>query len=771
MQVPKLVGMVGAVLGPVALFVGAAVALRQDASLGEKGILFDQAARRQNWDIVVVGASFAGADIDGTVLADRLDSKLAKALILPVGASSAPTWYAVLKERIYANGLEPRLVFLPVSVATAMVTRLSPGQMLKVKDQMPVPDSVVSRRTLGSNTPPALQSLLEHRGELRDPLLEGFRNFLPAVLYRLDDEEIDVAATEVFGEQHEEADARALPTVEVEAKAGDLTGWTVDDPYESYLSDIADLVEDHGGRLVVVLPPAMRGHAHGQYIDPKVEAAMVDWAAERGVVWLDFRDLGWDESHFRDGRHMRTQSAREFTHLVADRLLSVDETTGQPVIPGMLPRLVSVVTRTGEGPPLPTPAPIPGKNPCEVTVPLPGFAFLGRKAMENSFPRVKSPVRVWEGDQMLAQEWKKGTCTGTSSHRGPIAVNRLAADGPPLRLAWSEAVPDGEVDPTYWVYPGTRVTWSFADAVRSGGVPATVRVHAGRIGPGAGVPVLAVAGATAALTPDGRFSEASLPAPETGPWSINLESPPDGPFLFVDWLEIVAGDRKAVVVAARGPRSLEMFPPKEWTVATEPPALDPMPLTGEEGKFWFEVPWKARTDCSPLRVEYQGLLLPEMPPGKRREGMGTRHQQRKLTFDPLPQTDATDGYRVVYDPDRRCRKLCRECSEQVWLYPGETLRTEVARNRRSGFAAPLQRIKLNTSLEVTAPAAASLMITVQLGEEVLLERSLGPDELGRTVELPLGRPVPPGDRAVLSVAVTSSADLPPVMLLGSFEDQ
>lgn len=759
MSAGRLVGLIGAVLGPLLVLLLASRALAPEAELRGKAVDHDRAAKARPWDIVVVGASFAQYDIDPELLAQRLGSSQDKALLLCVTASSAPVWYAVLKERVFGNGLKPKLVVLPISIATAMVTRLPPAQMAKLADQMPVPDDVVARRSDPFGLPPALHHALERRSDLRDPLLAAFRDAAPRLLLGQDAEAVAEARALVFREHHERAGSRVLPTVETETEVG--TDWVVTDPAQSYLADIVELARANGATVAVVLPPVPTERFEGLRLDAQVERDIEAWARARGVVWLDHRDLGWAESRFKDMRHMRPQTAREFTELIAGQLLAVDAMNGAPRLGELRSQSVAQVSRTGTPPALPTVTEEPREGPCEVGFAVPGFDFLGRSLAESRFPWFESPIRVWEGDRLLSRPFQKGGCTGSASFRKQMVASRFDAEGPALRLAWTEDLPDlGEQGALYWIYPGTTLSWSFAAPVT--GASTEARARLGWLGAGAGAAELVVGETRVPLAIEGDYARANLPVVADGPWTLSIASPADGPFLFVHTLELVTGDVSTPLVPSLGAAGLDLLRPDTWKIEGEVPRPPKMSLSVEGSRGTFEVPWRSTTDCSPLRVARDGQLLE-----------GARHSRRQLNFDVPPDINPQLELEVVYDPDRRCahKKSCKDCADQLWLYPGDVLRAQVPEGGRGLYGGPLRALSLTTAIDEPVPDGATLQVKLMRGEVALLDQELGAEALGGAVRLPLSEPVLPDQREATRVIVRSKGGMPPVLLLGRLEDE
>jgi len=760
----KLAGWVGAALGPLLVLAAAAATLTPVPEKGETAAIFDTMATRQPSDVVLVGASYARADFDAAALGARLDPRGRRALVFSVGASSAPVWYAVLKERVYGNGLRPTRVILPVSLGTLLVEKVPTAQFAGVLRQMPELDPVVRRRQ-GLGGFAAWDRALAARADVRDGWLHPFRNFLPNLFLQLDAGEVEAAANLVLGDQHAEAGPRALPTVEEARPVGSDAGELVSDPADSYLADMVALAQAGGAQVSIVLPPTLNDDAWGQFLEPGAEAAVRSWAEANRVAWIDLRQLGWDRTHFSDLRHMRPVAAREFTGLVADAILAIDPATGQPPAGGKV-RLDASATRSGTPPALVPAEVTPGAGPCELQLVLPAWKFLGKKEMERTHPLLASPILVREEGELLSRPFKKGECTGSFVHRVGLAVSRRRADGPPVQLEWDQEPPDDKrPGSAWWVYPGTTLTWT----VQTPWVgPITARLTSSLFGPGAGPALLSAGEASTPLQP-GETAELSFTA--GAPWQVSVSSPVGGPFVVVEALAVEGEPGTADLVAPPPVRSLEVFYAEHLRREGTPP--DPVPArpgTHPKAGAAFQLSWRAPTDCSPYRVRHRGELLPEMPPGRRREGEGTRHTGRQLTYDPLPGTDPAD-YEVVHDPDPFCPKSCKACSQQVWILPGEVFTAEVPAPRRTAFATPLLRLLVEGTADVAAGTVGALGVRVRLDDRVLVERVIAAEELNRAIRLPLPSPLAAADPGTLSVEVRADASLPPVLLVAAFEDQ
>jgi hypothetical protein len=125
-----------------------------------------------------------------------------------------------------------------------------------------------------------------------------------------------------------------------------------------------------------------------------------------------------------------------------------------------------------------------------------------------------------------------------------------------VRLSDELPLPDEDSRPRYWIYPGTTLTieasgtweeaWGDPNLVfdlrlRDVGLPSK--------------PAASSAGAVTLALPDAELSSreatwlGSEPLTGTGPWTITIRSPADGPFVLVDALAIGNGGHAAVVTS------------------------------------------------------------------------------------------------------------------------------------------------------------------------------------------------------------------------------
>ena len=239
-------------------------------------------ATRAPAEVVMVGPSFARTDIDGPALGAALAASTPghplRVARFAQNLASAPAWYAILKERVYGNGLEPRLVLLVATTDYLLEVHPPASRMVGLEQHFAEPDEVLRARTWNSRLPATLQRALDRRRVLRDPVVSAFRDPLVEMFFggKNGAELAAEAGVEVFGQEHGGGTRRLLPGVEAqaaeEASEGEVRA------ADSYLPDIAALVAQHGGRLVVVLPPVAASKAADHQVSAEAERDIVETA-------------------------------------------------------------------------------------------------------------------------------------------------------------------------------------------------------------------------------------------------------------------------------------------------------------------------------------------------------------------------------------------------------------------------------------------------------------------------------------------------------------
>jgi hypothetical protein len=119
----------------------------------------------------------------------------------------------------------------------------------------------------------------------------------------------------------------------------------------------------------------------------------------------------------------------------------------------------------------------------------------------------------------------------------------------------------GDARPTYWVYPGTTLTFTFDSGWQSAWGPMSVQVDTRLLyvgTPDNAAPMPGGPATVSVLDSEESGSEPRLgleivpePPPESA-WTVEITSPPEGPYVLVELLR-VGNDNNALVVTAPGP--------------------------------------------------------------------------------------------------------------------------------------------------------------------------------------------------------------------------
>ncbi|HHO49702.1 MAG TPA: hypothetical protein ENK18_02250 [Deltaproteobacteria bacterium] len=282
--------------------------------------------------VLILGNSLANTDVLPQILARRLHLNKHAVQKLTVPNSIGAHWYAILANRVYANGHTPELVVLHSDLQSLLaVTPRSEASYLNLAvhlgEEEPVFDRLLGHRLW------FLDRIRESRSLVRNQVLVGARNLSVDLLYHHSLTATPPRATEralsrVFDEGH--IDMRlhgdVIPTFaqgQQELIAFDPE--SLPRPAASFVPEIAALVREHGGVAVFVRPPMSprMPSGVGDLVAEGVEEEVAGIAAEFGGRYLDLRGLDMDPWHFHNLDHMQPQGARRFTEILADTLIEI----------------------------------------------------------------------------------------------------------------------------------------------------------------------------------------------------------------------------------------------------------------------------------------------------------------------------------------------------------------------------------------------------------------------------------------------------------------
>jgi len=669
---------------------------------------------RRQPEVLIIGPSYANTDVRPDLIAARLGIPRDKVLLLSVPNSVGAHWYALLKNRVYANGHEPKLVVVVSGLQSMLLnTPLTESSFVNLGVHLSdEPDPEIQKRVKRTGDM-HVAHMREQRGKLRESVFDALR-FRPATSLvrneqgrRLSVVEVRGALARVFDDANVDMHLHNASMPIVEADRLDDRGYTPDmlpPPEDSFVPVITDLVESHGGRTVWVRPP-MSPHIADNLDDvvlPGVQEATQQLLVHRSGDYVDMRALPMTAAMFKNEDHMNEEGSRRFSEALSRSLQELDA-----LAPKARPELAG-------------PADVQG-----VMV-----------AADGS----RTPLSDASGEPLglPAGHQARWTLSGWDALRGPFAVHAVV-DGPeggappevllddralPVRLA---EVVDGR---TRWEV-GQRLDAPTGPVVlqirgvEGEGDGSELAVRAAAFGVGRGR--VFVAGRAAAL--DGHRAEL-----------FGVHEVSGG--VFVDHTVRPSFTRKPVRVPGHDrpvtdlPNSvLSAFETERWAF------LSDEALIGETN---------FGSRCSPLRITEDAKLLPSAnvpcTEVQRRKDGRSCHTTQRIFFSASDDTDpATNGraYRMVLDEGRLC-------DGAVFLYPKDAFEVRFPEERLADFQDGARYFTLGANYLNHRPAQVQVTLTVA-GEAVVDETVSGPDlEKGpRTWQLPA--PVPAGSEVVLTL--------------------
>ncbi|MDP2309118.1 MAG: hypothetical protein Q8P18_24055 [Pseudomonadota bacterium] len=701
------------VLSPLLVLAAAAGWLLGDASrpLTPEAAANDAALAKPGEPVgmLIVGNSKSNTDVDPLALGKALAYER-PIVNVRVAGSSAPAWYAVLEQRVFAADHRPEVVIVYGQLSAMLRAEATAlAERIRVENQLTTASPVLDAKVLGNSS--GLSATARRRATAaHDSLLTNVRDLAVGALLAppgtagvgaAGKATAEPALERMFGSNArflKGGGARVMPVAEAEAN----WAMTASDgpPSASLIPDLVEIVRAHDAKIIFVRAPLPPSSQYRDSLPLEVEAATLDLLNELGVSYVDLHAIDLPGGSFLDDYHLSRGGRATVTAALAAAILEADILNGG--VARAHPALIATsVTRVGAPPPTPPLTYVPGTDrPCVLRAKLPGLAFLANDTLAAAGLGRATPLVLSDAvgplDSRAPGKGFGETCAaGWRQRPSGLEVSPRAApspDGLSLTLAADLAVPDEKGAPVWWVYPDTAIEWRYDSAWTNGSVRVSVTARAVQ---GASAR-LRVGETEVPLLPDGRLLRATVEVPPSelaAAWSVSVLAGADT-WLVLDELLLgtqrVIGEPAATVnpLARRGAPAAPPRPLPTGTPGTDG-ALTTIPVPGYA--HIADDALRARTGyaCSPLQLGAAGALdgwmiddghklKKVLESGKR----GFLHTGNELliaaasapsTTPPTATAGAsasqgmpTGPYEVRLDPVRRCAK-------GTWLYPGDEL--------------------------------------------------------------------------------------------------
>lgn len=715
-------------------------------------------------EVVILGSSWAYTNIAPETFAQAMALQPSDVMRLYQAGSHPAVWYTLLKYRLYGSEVRPKLIILLGSESVLLWQK--PHYFSQIEQHFAEPDDVLLRKAWKKSSSVKWTQILGRRAQLRDGLLAGLRALMVQLLAgvpegkTLEDVQSE-ASTKVFaGMEVKQGGGRILPVVE---ESHEVAPDTSDEtPKESLLWDMTDLAAANGAKMVVVLPPVASFFPENQALGTEDEAAMIAEANARHVGWIDLRRFPMEDRLFMsDGGHMRTEGAQIFSSELAKNLEALGAFREGPLQPATLPAHIESLTRQGTISTYPNPFKIVPFRDCLWRIDLGAWSAYTAIELSKQLGLVASPVQATlEGKTLPLSLMKDESCGAGFYFNGAKSLIRLpkGTDTTSLVVGFNPAPPTSDANGIdgYWVFPGSSLEWTLS------GLPAgevQVETVLRSVGPGTEAPLLSLDTQTTTLQPGDKGLEASATWHiAEGNHVVRLTVPADGPLVLLRQLAVDAGTQHTVLVVQPTTHPLDVFAGPIQAGEAMPM---PMTLKTEGNHSYFEVPWRAEGEFSPLQVLEDGKLMkPIFAAGVHLKPGESRHLHDRVEVQ--PSDDAPHQYSLRLDPERYCCNPSRRV--QHWIYPGDQLSASIKlpiKVNGLGAIHALYLVGAPLDEQVTAP---QLHLIARYQGAVVLEQAVDTHTLSDGIYLGLQQFIPRGPTESLEIEVQLPVDAQPVRL-------
>jgi hypothetical protein len=756
-----------------------------------------------NPEVVVLGASKVGTDLDHAALAKAFASAPNQIEPLNLSGTTAPVWYAILKNRVYGTGQKPKLI-LVYSTFDWVLSAVPSGEAERavLLSQMGSEEPVLRHKTLGEGTGGADWDRVRRRRTEAHTALMGFVRDAAVGLALAPSEGDDRVAAgaalaapaleALFGMQANLDLSHSKSAIPI-AEAARVEATVSNRLEDTLLPDLLAMAKDNGAQLVFIHAP-VRLSSESQYlVEPHLLRDAVQAINAAGAGYMDLRELRLGDAAFGDAAHLNRVGREALTAALVARLQAMGVGGSGPLAPAPLPVVTTPpkVTRTGSPPVLPAATPRRGPRACGWEANIPELRPINDFALQSAGLGMVSPLLLLEDGVALKPHATRDefddACKGAFLHQergvkfSPTGADADAVSTHTYTFGLSEETPlrTAQGGEAWWVYPGTTLTMDFPEGYTGGAGAYGVQVDAVVLGGAAGVPTVRIgAGAEAPLIGVGLHRSASLAATApTGPWSLSISTPADGGWLLLRRVAHGTAADPRFVVGGPGGSQVGVIT-ADAAYAADPAPLGPLGAPtpglpggaapaganavatydlGGRGLPDTRALWQAASvsGCAPVRVMEDGAALPTLVVRAEEVGKAPGRFTQVGTQLIVTGSDGTapgaNGrtYAAVLEPTRKCRGL-------RWLYPGDVATFTVKPAVLAPLLADATRVEIGgvavpTALAEGTPATtAEGTLRIRVGDDVYLDTTFPLANLATTPPAwTLDRPLPRGPEPVI----------------------
>lgn len=731
--------------------------------------------------VVILGSSLANRGIDMAVLARELRIEESKIVMLQLPHSASAHWFAVLKNRVFGNGYNPRLVL----IVGAMTTFLNHDQLAnqanveRLVAQLGESEPVIANKVFQFDSEADFRTffLRERASRYRQDLLTSWRNLVVTTLFtrRGSHEEgrrlADKVNEEVFANAQMDYELHKRESTGIGGRQS--TSWLGEHSFDlkrdGLIPDMQALVSEHDANLVYIRYPFPPSNQNMDEVPVEIEEEALDWLDEVGSGFVDMRSLDLDDSMYEDMRHMTREGAQRFTSAVGRAVMEMDgmeEGEGVTVVRGLPPP--ADVAYTGTWPELPALDDLTWTGEgCRASVDAQSLAVFSGVVRE-AVGTVRPPVEVRAGTQLLDPKVFDRGCVGSwKLSESELILAPPQRKPPSMSIDWAplpEGIGHTDHEPV-WIPPGQSLSFTFDRPWTQAEHMFDVQLRGNTVG-AEGVPVsVSVDDSRFDLLASGNrvFGGSKLPAP-TKVWTLSVSSPANGPWVYLHHLAVgVAPSTTYLLGAAEtihgasvrliGGRYEDLR--SKPSFAADPPAFPVQPRLRPGGRkvAWFSMPKftdladavdadHARPNrCSPVRVLEDGVPLKQphavcydvMTKGAGRSCFAGDQLHFAASDDSNPVTNGRK-YTIDLDPKRLCETLGQKKAttlrDSLWMYPGDVVELRAPPNRMQSFHLGPNVLDLET-MPVQDPLEEPLRVQIEQGGVVVLDETWQPGGKGR----------------------------------------